>query len=58
MPPSPLVFRPISTHFTAPPGIPHPSPYLQSPRLPWPSGVEPPFVTRHVGNRLRALYAQ
>src|ERR1019366_4988504 len=27
-PPSPLVFLPISTHFTATPGIPRPSPRL------------------------------
>ena len=58
MPPSPLVFHPISTHFTAPPGIPHPSPCLQSPRLPWPATVEQWNVTRHVDDRLRALYAQ
>lgn len=58
MPPSPLVFRPISTHFTAPPGIPHPSPCLQTARVPWPSTGEQWLVTRHVAVRLRALYAQ
>src|ERR671929_150242 len=56
--PAPLVFHPISTHFTAPPGIPLPSPCLQTRCLPWPAGVELPTVTRHIRPRLRALYAQ
>ena len=44
-PPSPLVFLPISIHFTATPGIPLPSPALKpgsSERLSW---VEPRTFT-------------
>src|SRR5213078_1134308 len=56
--PSPLVFFQISTHFTAPPGIPHPSLVLKSSRISRPVVVEPPPVTQNVKDRLRALYAQ
>ena len=41
MPPSPLVFLPISTHFTTTPGIPHPSPCLKSSSFPGTLPVEP-----------------
>src|SRR5258706_973423 len=56
--PSPLVFLRISTHFTAPPGIPGPSLALQSssPCDPW--AVKPATVPAHLLDRLRALYAQ
>ncbi len=58
MPPSPPTFFLISTHFTAPPGIPHPPPALQPPSLHRPSPVKPRAFTMHLTNRLRALYAQ
>jgi hypothetical protein len=57
-PPSPLVFLPISKHFTATPGIPLPSPELKpssSERL---SRVEPWAFTFRLLSRLDALYAQ
>ena len=56
--PSPLVFLRISTHFTAPPGIPRPSPRLKSARLVGPLPVEPGDFTTHKTDRLRTLYAQ
>jgi hypothetical protein len=57
-PPSPLVFFPISTHFTAPPGIPLPSPALK-PGRPWRiPRVEPVPFTPDLPSRLHALYAQ
>src|SRR5438093_221349 len=40
MPPSPPVFLQISTHFTATPGIPHPSPKLE------PSSLSPSVAVR------------
>ncbi len=55
MPPSPPTFFLISTHFTAPPGIPHPPPALQPPSLHRPSPVKPRAFTMHLTNRLRAL---
>src|SRR5690554_1057499 len=57
-PPSPLVFLPISTHFTATPGIPPPSPALKPASFPWPSTVKPWPFTRDLTGRLRTLYAQ
>ncbi len=57
-PPSPLTFFPISTHFTAPPGIPPPPPALKFRSMPRPSPVEPRAFTKHCRYRLRALYAQ
>ncbi len=57
-PPSPLTFFLISTHFTAPPGIPPPPPALKFRSMPRPSPVEPRAFTRHCRYRLRALYAQ
>ncbi len=57
-PPSPPTFFLISTHFTAPPGIPPPPPALKSNSLPGPSPVKPGAFTQHLPNRLRALYAQ
>ncbi len=57
-PPSPLTFFLISTHFTAPPGIPPPPPALKFRSMPRPSPVEPRAFTKHCQNRLRALYAQ
>ncbi len=41
MPPSPPTFFLISTHFTAPPGIPHPPPTLKLHSLRRPSPVKP-----------------
>ncbi len=55
---SPLVFLPISTHFTTTPAIPHSSAALECPRLQWPRRVKPGAFTLHVGYRLRTLYAQ
>ncbi len=57
-PPSPPTFFLISTHFTAPPGIPPPPPALKSHSLPGPSSVKPRAFTQHLCHRLRALYAQ
>src|SRR4026207_493568 len=57
-PPSPPVFLRISTHFTATPGIPLPSPELKPRSFPRRSPVEPGDFTRDLRNRLRALYAQ
>src|SRR2546421_10445189 len=55
---SPQVFLPISTHFTATPGIPLTSPTLKHGsfwcRLP----VEPRDFTTNLPPRLRTLYAQ
>ncbi|OUJ35732.1 hypothetical protein BTZ53_25130, partial [Vibrio parahaemolyticus] len=58
MPPSPPVFLQISTHFTATPGIPPPSPGFQSCSIKGSSPVEPWDFTPDLHNRLRALYAQ
>src|SRR4026208_1186969 len=57
-PPSPLVFLPISTHFTATLGIPLTSPGLKPCSLTGSSTVKPWDFTRHLQSRLRALYAQ
>ena len=56
--PSPWVFLQISTHFTATPGIPLPSPYLKATSFGGSSGVEPRDFTSNLITRLRALYAQ
>ena len=57
-PPSPLVFLPISTHFTATPGIPPASPSLKINSFKCSSEVEPPHFTPDLLTRLRALYTQ
>ncbi len=57
-PPSPLVFLPISTHFTATPGIPLASPTLQHGSFLCRPRVEPGDFTEDLPRRLRALYAQ
>ncbi len=56
--PSPLVFLPISMHFTATPGIPPSSPVLKPRSLRCSSLVEPGHFTSHLRGRLHALYAQ
>ena len=56
--PSPLVFLPISTHFTATPGIPVSSAALKPCSLGCSSPVEPGDLTSHLFGRLHALYAQ
>src|SRR6187397_1888994 len=58
MPPSPLVFLQISTHFTATPGLPHPSPGFKPSSIRRSSSVEPRDFTSDFVGRLRALYAQ
>ena len=55
---SPQVFLPISTHFTATPGIPRTSPTLQHGSFACKLPVEPGDFTGDLLNRLRALYAQ
>jgi hypothetical protein len=57
-PPSPQVFFPISTHFTATLGIPVASSALKLDSFERPSGVEPRAFTPDLSCRLRALYAQ
>src|SRR5256885_2203106 len=57
-PPSPLVFFPISTHSTAPPGIPSASTVLEPASLTGSTGVEPRDFTGNLTSHLRALYAQ
>ena len=57
-PPSPLVFLPISTHFTTTPGIPLTSTILKSTSFERPLSVEPRAFTSDFVNRLHALYAQ
>jgi hypothetical protein len=52
------VFLRISTHFTAPPGIPRPSPPLKPARLGSPLPVKRRDFTPHAAGRLRTLYAQ
>ncbi len=51
------MFLLISTHFTATPGIPLPSPILKSHSFKCTSGVEPRAFTPDLKDRLRALYA-
>src|SRR5215813_5897400 len=55
---SPQVFLPISTHFTATPGIPLTSPTLQHSSHRGNFRVEPGDFTTVLPHRLRALYAQ
>lgn len=56
--PSPLVFFPISTHFTAPPEIPLSSTALKPGSIGRRSPVGPGDLTRDLPDRLRTLYAQ
>jgi hypothetical protein len=56
--PSPLVFLPISTHFTATPGIPVSSAVLKPGSMRCRFPVEPGDLTPHLSGRLRSLYAQ
>ena len=55
---SPQVFLPISTHFTATPGIPLTSPTLKHGSFHGSLPVEPGDFTTDLPHRLRALYAQ
>ena len=57
-PPSPLVFLPISTHFTATPGIPLTSPALKPDSFQSSSLLKRRTFTSNLPGRLRALYAQ
>ena len=57
-PPSPLVFLPISTHFTATPVIPLSSPALKPISIQSHSHLESGTFTPDLTGRLRALYAQ
>ena len=57
-PPSPLVFLPISTHFTATPGIPLPSSRLEIRSIEAVPRVEPGYFNPDLRIRLRTLYAQ
>ena len=57
-PPSPLVFLPISTHFTATPGIPLTSPALKPSSIQSNSHLKSRTFTPDLPGRLRALYAQ
>ena len=57
-PPSPLVFLPISTHFTATLVIPLSSPVLQPDSIQSNSHLESRTFTPDLSGRLRALYAQ
>ena len=57
-PPSPPVFLQISTHFTATPGIPHPSPTLKPTSIRSSSPVKLRDFTSDLVGHLRALYAQ
>ena len=57
-PPSPLVFLPISTHFTATPVIPLSSPALQPTSIQSNSHLKSRTFTPDLAGRLRALYAQ
>ena len=56
--PSPLVFLPISTHFTATLGIPLTSPALKPDSIQSNSQLEARTFTPDLPSRLRALYAQ
>ncbi|RLU73356.1 hypothetical protein CTZ27_39045 [Streptomyces griseocarneus] len=55
---SPQVFLPISTHFTATPGIPLTSPTLKHGSFACRLQVEPGDFTGDLPHRLRTLYAQ
>ena len=57
-PPSPLVFLPISTHFTATPGIPLTSSVLKQSSIQSNSHLENGTFTPNLNRRLHALYAQ
>ncbi len=57
-PPAPLVFFPISAHFTATPEIPLPSHALQLDSIERPLQVKPGAFTPNLPNRLQTLYAQ
>ena len=57
-PPSPLVFFPISTHFTATLGIPLTSSALKRYSIKSSSNLENWNFTPNLFSRLRALYAQ
>ena len=57
-PPSPLVFLPISTHFTATPGIPLTSAVLKQNSIQSNSSLESRTFTPDLVRRLHALYAQ
>src|SRR3974377_647244 len=53
-PPSPPAFLPISTHFTAPPEVPHAPAPLEVPSIRSTSPVGPGDFTPDFGTRLRA----
>src|SRR5438874_12215807 len=55
---SPQVFLPISTHFTATPGIPRTSPTLRHGSQRCRPRVDPGDFTGDLPHRLRALHAQ
>ncbi|PIA29000.1 hypothetical protein AQUCO_06400051v1 [Aquilegia coerulea] len=55
---SPLVFFPISTHFTAPPEIPSAPTVLQLGSFHHMSRVEPWDLTADLKSQLQTLYAQ
>ena len=57
-PPSPLVFLPISTHFTVTPGIPLSSPSLKQISFECSSLVKPRDFTFDLIHHLHALYTQ
>ena len=56
--PTPSVFLPISTHFTATPGIPATPPALQPASIDRRSAVGPRHFTADSAGLLRTLYAQ
>jgi hypothetical protein len=55
---SPLVFLPISTHFTTTPAIPRTSARLKAASFARPRRVKPGAFTCDLTTRLRTLYAQ
>jgi hypothetical protein len=55
VPLSPPVFLPISTHFTAPPEVPHAPISLQPDSLERSASVEPRHFTPYLNGRLRTL---
>jgi hypothetical protein len=58
VPPSPPEFLMISTHFTAPPSVPHTPTSLKTVSIKGSSPVELEDFTPDLTARLRALYAQ
>ena len=56
-PPSPLVFFPISTHFTATPGILSSSTNLYFGSFRWRTPVKPEYFTPDFPKNLHSLYA-